>query len=72
MFYAIKAHSKTCNQTQREFDEDSLKGRPTTTLKLAEQKASAFATRLNRQSFLQCTDWTGEVELINNTNIYAK
>jgi len=72
MFYAIKAHSKTCNQTQREFDEDSLKGRPTTTLKLAEQKASAFATRLNRQGFLQCTDWQGEVELINNTNIYAK
>lgn len=70
MFYAIHAHSPTRNQTQREFAEDELKGRPVTSKILAEQMAQAFAERLNQQQFLRATDWQGRIELINNTNVY--
>lgn len=70
MFYAIHAHSRIKNQTQRELAEDELKGRPITNRQLAEQMASAFAQRLNQRQFLGTTDWQGQIELINNTNVY--
>ncbi len=62
--YTICAHSPSTNQTQREFDEDSLMGRHTTDRKLAEQKAAAFAHRLNQQQFLGVQDWLARTELI--------
>ena len=52
------------NQTQREFDQDSLAGRHTTEARLAEQKAQSFATRLNQQRALGATDWVARAELI--------
>lgn len=72
MFYAIHAHSPSRNQTQRELAQDELQGRPITSKQLAEQMAQAFAQRLNQQQFLRATDWTGQIELINNTNVYSK
>ncbi len=62
--YTICAHSPSTNQTQREFDEDSLNGRHTTDSRLAEQKAAAFAHRLNQQQFLGVQDWLARTELI--------
>ena len=62
--YTICAHSPSMNQTQREFDQDSLMGRHTTDLKLAEQKAQSFAARLNQQRALGATDWQARAELI--------
>lgn len=70
MFYAIHAYSRSRNQTQREMAQDELQGRPVTNRQLAEQMASAFAQRLNQQQFLRATDWQGEIELVNNTNVY--
>ncbi len=70
MFYAIQAYSATRNQTQRELAEDELRGRPITNKQLATQMAQAFAHRLNQQQFLRTTDWQGEIELVNNTNVY--
>ncbi len=70
MFYAIQAYSATRNQTQRELAEDELKGRPIVSKQLAEQMAAAFAQRLNTQQFLRATDWQGQIELVNNTNVY--
>jgi hypothetical protein len=72
MFYAVHAYSPSKNQTQREFNQDELQGRPAMTRLYAEQLATAFAQRLNTQQFLRATDWQGRVELINNTNVYAK
>ena len=72
MRYAIHAHSRTKNQTQREFNQDELQGRPATTREYALQLANAYAQRLNSRRFLGATDWQGQVELINNTNVYAK
>jgi hypothetical protein len=60
--YSILAHSPSLNQTQREFDQDSLEGRHTTDRRLAEQKAAAFAHRLNTQQTLGVTDWTARTE----------
>lgn len=62
--YTICAHSLTTNQTQREFDQDSLEGRHTTDARVAEQKARAFAHRLNTQQFLGVQDWQARWELI--------
>ena len=62
--YTILAHSDKVNQTQREFDQDSLQGSHTTSRQLAERKAAAYALRLNQQKFLKATDWVGRVELI--------
>ena len=72
MFYAIHAHSPSRNQTQRQFNQDELEGRPITSKILAEQTARAYAQQLNNQQFLRATDWVGQIELINNTNVYAK
>lgn len=62
--YTICAHSPSTNQTQREFDEDSLMGRHTTDARLAEQKARAFAHRMNTQQMLGVQDWQPRWELI--------
>jgi predicted house-cleaning NTP pyrophosphatase (Maf/HAM1 superfamily) len=62
--YTILAYSPSKNQTQREFDEDSLKGRHTTDRKLALQKAQAFAQRMNTQQVLGATDWQPRIEFI--------
>lgn len=62
--YQIMAYSPSKNQTQREFDEDSLKGRHTLDPKLAQQKADSFAQRLNQRQCLKATDWQGRIELI--------
>jgi hypothetical protein len=72
MFYAIHAYSRTRNQTQRQFCQDELEGRPITNKRLAEQHADAYAQQLNNRQFLRATDWVGQIELINNTNLYPK
>ena len=72
MFYAIHAHSPSRNQTQRQFMQDELQGRPITSKLLAEQTARAYAEQLNQNQFLRATDWVGRIELINNVNVYAK
>jgi hypothetical protein len=72
MFYAVHAYSATRNQTQREFNQDELQGRPATSKQYAEQLAAAYAQRLNTQQFLRATDWVGRIELVNNTNVYKK
>lgn len=72
MFYAIHAHSPSRNQTQRQFNQDELEGRPIVSKLLAEQTARAYAEQLNNQQFLRASDWVGRVELINNTNVYRK
>ena len=72
MFYAIHAHSPSRNQTQRQFNQDELEGRPITSRQLAEQTARAYAQQLNNQQFLRASDWVPQIELINNTNVYPK
>ena len=72
MFYAINAYSKSRNQKQRQFNQDELEGRPVTNKQLAEQHANAYAQQLNNSQFLRATDWTPQIELINNTNVYRK
>lgn len=62
--YLIMAHSPSLNQTQRILDQDSLQGRHTTTAKLAQQKAAAFAAELNRVRKLRVQDWQGRTELV--------
>ena len=62
--WTVMAFSRSKNQLQREFDEDSLKGRHTQNRKLAEQKAQSFAERLNQRQFLKTQDWQPRVELI--------
>jgi hypothetical protein len=64
VIYEIRAYSKSRNETQREFDQDALQGRPTTSRQLAQQKADAFAHRLNTQQKLRTTDWIGQVKQI--------
>lgn len=64
VIYEIRAYSKSRNETQREFDQDALQGRPTQTLELAQRKADAFAHRLNTQRKLRVTDWVGQVKQI--------
>ena len=66
MFYAIHARSKKVNRGQRFLDEDELKGRRTTDLKLAERKAQAFAEGLNKRKMMGVTDWVAEVSEINS------
>ena len=61
--YEILAYSKSLNETQREFDQDALQGRSTRSAKLAQQKADAFAHRLNLQR--RNKDWVGRVKLIS-------
>jgi hypothetical protein len=72
MFYAIHAYSPSRNQTQREFNQDELEGRPATNKQRAERLAAAYAQRLNTQQFLRATDWVGQTELVNNPNLYKK
>ena len=72
MFYAIHAHSPSRNQTQRQFMQDELEGRPIVSKLLAEQTARAYAQQLNNQQFLRASDWVPQIELINNTNVYPK
>jgi hypothetical protein len=62
--YAILAYSKQENTTKRIFDEDSLLApyQHTTQLKLAEQKAIAFAAQLNQQRHKGATDWVARTE----------
>ena len=72
MRYAIHARSPQAGQTQRELAQDELQGRPITNKQLAQQMADSFAQRLNKRSFLGKTDWQGEIEFINNANVYAK
>lgn len=62
--YAILAYSAQENVTKRIFDEDSLIApyQHTTQLRLAEQKARAFAQQLNDQRHKGATDWTARVE----------
>lgn len=72
MFYAIHAHSPSRNQTQRQFNQDELEGRPIVSKLLAEQTARAYAQQLNNQQFLRASDWVPQIELINNTNVYPK
>jgi hypothetical protein len=62
--YEILAYSKNLNQTQREFDQDALQGRPTQDARLAQRKADAFAHRLNAQQKLRTADWVGRVNYI--------
>ena len=69
MFYAIQAYSPSQNQTQRQFLEDELKGRPITDEQYAKRAADAFAWGLNQKRFLNSTDWQPKIELINNTNV---
>jgi len=61
--YEILAYSKSLNETQREFDQDALQGRASINAKLAQQKADAFAHRLNLQR--RNKDWLGKIKLIN-------
>ena len=61
--YEILAHSKSLNETQRELDQDALQGRATRSARLAQQKADAFAHRLNLQR--RNKDWVGKIKLIN-------
>jgi hypothetical protein len=70
MFYAIHAYSRTANQRQREFAQDELQGRPITDQVQAQRMADSFAQRLNQRQLLKATDWVGEIELVNNTNIH--
>ena len=63
--YEILAYSPSTNTLQREFDQDALQGRPTSTQQLAQRKADSFASRLNAQQKLRATDWEGQVRLIN-------
>lgn len=69
MFYAIHAYSRTANQTQRELAQDELQGRPITDRVQAQRMADSFAQRLNQRQLLKATDWVGQIELVNNTNI---
>lgn len=64
VIYEIRAYSKSRNETQREFDQDALQGRPTLTQELAQRKADAFAHRLNEQRKLKTADWVGQVKQI--------
>ena len=64
VIYEIRAYSKSRNETQREFDQDALQGRPTLTQELAQRKADAFAHRLNEQRKLKANDWVGQVKRI--------
>lgn len=62
--YAILAYSRTLNTTKRIFDEDSLLAPylHTTQQALAQQKADAFASDLNRQRHRGATDWTAKIQ----------
>jgi hypothetical protein len=60
--YTVKAYSKSRNQTQRELDEDALKGRHETNAKIAQMKADSLALRLNK-SMPGAPDWVGIIEL---------
>lgn len=62
MAYTIKAYSKSRNQTQRELDEDALKGRHETNPKIAQMKADSLALRLNKSQPGK-PDWVGLIEL---------
>jgi hypothetical protein len=62
--YAILAFSYKLNQTQRELNlEPGMK--MITDERYAQQTADAFAGRLNRDSFLNTTDWVGKTEYID-------
>jgi len=62
--YAILAFSYKLNQTQRELNlEPGMK--TITEQRYAQQTADAFAGRLNRDSFLNTTDWVGKTEYID-------
>jgi hypothetical protein len=59
--YVIQAYSPSTNQTIREFNLEM--NNPSIKNKIeANQIASAFAYRLNKQKYLQATDWTPRVE----------
>ncbi len=53
--WMIKARSATAKQTIREF---ALDGTRITTAKQAQQRAEAFAFRLNRDGISGARDWT--------------
>ncbi len=65
-FYAIQAYSRKLGKTQRFLDEDEMRGRKTTNSALAEQKAEAFAQRLNQQKLAGAEDWSARIELIDS------
>jgi hypothetical protein len=62
--YAILAFSYKLNQTQRELNlEPGMNA--ITEERYAQQTADAFAGRLNRDHFLNTTDWVGKIEYID-------
>ncbi len=65
-FYAIQAQSRKLGKIQRFLDEDEMRGRKTTNAGLAQQKAEAFAARLNQQQLAGATDWQARIELIDS------
>jgi 4'-phosphopantetheinyl transferase EntD len=62
--YTVMAYSPKLNQTQREFDQDSLQGRHTLDQRTAQRKADSFAARLNARHANKTADWQGRIELI--------
>lgn len=62
--YSIEAFSRTCNQTIREFALDQLRNIEIHDPILAQRMAESFATRLNQQAHMGCTDWAPKIRLI--------
>lgn len=62
--YEIRAYSPSRNETQREFDQDSLEGRHTTDARIAQMKAESFASRIGAR-FGAPNDWVAQVVLID-------
>ena len=65
-FWAIHARSRKLGRAQRFLDQDEMQGRPTRNPVLAQQKAEAFAQRLNEQALSGATDWRAEIEWISS------
>lgn len=58
--YNITAYSPSLNETQREIE---LNGNVITDEKLALQRATAFADRLNRDHFAHAQDWQARISM---------
>lgn len=56
--YNIMAYSPSLNETQREIE---LNGNVITDERQAQQRADAFAHRLNRDRFAHAEDWQGRI-----------
>jgi hypothetical protein len=65
-FYSINVRSDKLNIVKRCLDEAELTGTRTTDLKLAQQKARAFADRFNKAKTNGATDWRPLVEVIDS------